>query len=141
MMDQIVIFFLAIVLILGALLFALVSKLSKKGVKKLDVEHFRAKCLEIEHQLKKDEPSSYAMAVFNYDKLLDQALKARGTKGNTMAERLKSSAILYGDRNSVWSAHKLRNRIAHDSDVHVTYEQARRALNCFRNALKDIGAI
>jgi len=141
MTDQFLIFFLAIILIIGALLFALVSRLGKKSAKKIDVEYFRAKCLEIEHQLKKDEPSSYAMSVFNYDKLLDQALKARGTRGNTMGERLKNSVSLYSDRNGVWTAHKLRNRIAHETDVHVSYEEARRAHKNFRKALKDIGVI
>lgn len=139
--STLVIFFLAIILIIGALLFALISRLSKKGIKKLDVEYYRAKCLEIEHQLKKEEPSSYSMSVFNYDKLLDQALKSRGISGKTMGERLKNSVSLFSDRNGVWTAHKLRNRIAHESDYHVTYKDAKYALVNFRKALKDIGAI
>jgi hypothetical protein len=140
--DQtVLIFFLATVFIIGALMFAVVTRFSKRGAKKIDVERFRAKCLEIEHQLKKDEPSSYAMSVVNYDKLLDQALRARGIGGKTMGERLKNSVTLYSDRNGVWTAHKLRNRIAHETDVRVTYDDARRALADFRKALKDIGAI
>jgi dihydrodipicolinate reductase len=141
MTEESTVFFLSLVLIAGALLFALVVNLSKKGAKKLDKQYFRAKCLEIEHQLKKDEPSSYAMSVFNYDKLLDQALKSRGARGSTMGDRLKSSGALFSDRNGVWTAHKLRNRIAHESDVRVKYEESRYALNRFRQALKDIGAI
>ena len=140
-MNTWIIFFLAIVLIVGALLFFLVSTLNKKGVKKLDVERFRAKCLEVEHQLKRDEPPTYQMSVFNADKLLDQALKSRGTKGKTMGERMKNSAVLFSDRNGIWTAHKLRNKIAHESDAHVTYEEARYALGNFRKALKDLGAI
>ncbi|HUC96496.1 MAG TPA: hypothetical protein VMR16_02400 [Candidatus Saccharimonadales bacterium] len=140
-MDLALIFFLSAIIIVGALLFALINRLSKTGTKRLDVEHFRAKCLEIEHQLQKDDPISYHMSVLNYDKLLDQALKARAIRGNTMGERMKNSATLFNDRNGIWTAHKLRNTIAHEPDAHVTYDQARRALHDFRKALKDLGAI
>jgi len=139
-MDLSLIFFLSAVIIMGALLFALISS-NKKGARKLDVEHYRAKCLEIEHQLKKDEPSSYHMSVLNADKLVDRALKGRGIKGQTMGERMKNAASLFTDRNGIWAAHKLRNRIAHESDVAVTYDEARYALIGFRKALKDLGAI
>ena len=140
-MDRAIVFFLAIILIVGALLFALISNISKKGAKKLDVEHFRTKCLEIEHKLKKDEPSSYHLSVLDADKLVDCVLKARGVKGETMGERMKNSVSLFSDRNGVWMAHKLRNRIAHESDAKVSYDEARYALLAFRKALKDLGAI
>jgi hypothetical protein len=140
-MDLALIFFLAGIIIVGGLLFALVSRLSKTSSKKIDIEHFRSKCLEIEHQLKRDEPNSYYVSVMNFDKLLDQALKAKSIKGDTMGERMKNSAQLFSDRNGVWTAHKLRNMIAHDSDAHVTYDQACQALRNFRKALKDVGVI
>lgn len=140
-MDLALIFFLAGIIIVGGLLFAVVTKLSKTGTKKIDIEHFRAKCLEIEHQLKVDEPNSYHITVLNFDKLLDQALKSRGARGKTIGERMKNSASLFSDRNGVWTAHKLRNTIAHEPDAHVTYDQARRALYNFRKALKDLRVI
>ena len=139
-MDQSLIFFLGAVMFVGALLLIVVSFL-KKGVNQLDVEKYRAKCLTIEHQLKKDEPSSYHLSVMNADKLLDQALRERGIRGKTMGERMKNSAQLFSDRNGIWTAHKLRNQIAHESDVFVSYDQARYALANFRKALKDLGAI
>jgi hypothetical protein len=140
-MELLLIFFLSGIIIVGALMFALISKFGIPGSKKIDLQYFRAKCLEIEHQLKFDEPNSFHVSVMNFDKLLDQALKARAAKGSTMGERMKNSAALFSDRNGVWAAHKLRNTIAHEPDVHVTYDQARRALHNFRKALKDLGAI
>lgn len=140
-MDLALIFFLSAIIIVGGLLFAVITKLSRTSSRKIDVEHFRAKCLEIEHQLKSDDPNSYHLSVLNFDKLLDQALKARGFSGKTMGERMKNSSQLFSDRNGVWTAHKLRNTIAHEPDVHVTYDQARRALYNFRKALKDLGVI
>ncbi|MEP7204738.1 MAG: hypothetical protein ABI716_00915 [Candidatus Saccharibacteria bacterium] len=139
-MDQTIIFFFAAIVIVGGLLYAIIE-LTKKGAKQLDVNRYRAKWLAIEHQLKRDEPSSRHLVVLNADKLLDQALKERGVKGTTMGERLKSSSQLYSNRNNVWSAHKLRNQIAHESDVEVSHDAARQALQGFKQALKDVGAI
>lgn len=139
-MELSIVFFLSAVLIIGALLLFVIF-VSKKGVKNLDVEKYRVKCLAIEQQFKKDEPSSYHLAVLNADKLVDQALRELGIKGQTMGERMKNSADRFSDRNGIWTAHKLRNVIAHESDAHVSYESAKKALNSFRQALRDLGAI
>jgi len=139
-MNLSIIFFLSAVIIVGALLL-LAILFNKKGIKHLDVEKYRVKCLAIEHQLKKEEPSSYHLAVLNGDKLVDQALRELGIKGQTMGERMKNSSTQFSDRNGIWTAHKLRNVIAHETDAYVTYESARQALNNFRQALKDLGAI
>lgn len=139
-MNQSVIFFFAGIIIFGALLFAIIS-LTRKGPKHLDVEHYRTKWMAIEQQLVSDQPATFSLSILNADKLLDQAMKERGLKGETMAERLKSASQLFTNRNNVWSAHKLRNKIAHDPEVRVTYESARHALGDFKRALKDVGAI
>lgn len=139
-MDQTVVFFLASVIIIGALLFAVIS-ISKKGVSNLDVDYYRKKWLTIEQQLTRENVAGYSLSVLNADKLLDQALKAKGFHGETMAERLKSASKVFTNRNNVWSAHKLRNRIAHEPDVNVTYDTARYAIGNYKRALKDVGAI
>ena len=138
-MDTLVAFFLGI-LIVGILLIVVIS-LSRRGVASLDVEKYRSQWLGIESQLKRDEPSSYHLAVLNADKLLDKALKERGYKGQTMGERMKMAKGAWSNANNVWSAHKLRNQIAHEHEVRVTYDDARRALAGFKQALKDVGAI
>lgn len=139
-MDQSIIFFLASVIIIGGLLFAAIS-LTRRGSSILDVDHYRTKWLAIEQQLKRDEEATYSLAVLNADKLLDHALKARGMKGETMAERMKSAKSQFTNQNKVWEAHKLRNKIAHEADVKVTYDTARYAISNYKRALKDIGAI
>ncbi|MEP6710137.1 MAG: hypothetical protein ABJA64_00265, partial [Candidatus Saccharibacteria bacterium] len=107
----------------------------------LNIEKYRVKWLSIEQQLKRDEESSYHLTVLNADKLLDQALRERGLKGNTMGERMKAASQTWSNANSVWGAHKLRNQIAHESEVRVQYDDARRALAAFKQGLKDLGAI
>jgi hypothetical protein len=130
----------AAILLIGALLLAVMT-LTKKGGVRLDVDKYRSKWLAIENQLKRDEVSSFHLSVLNADKLLDQALRERGVKGETMGERMKTVKDTWTNANAVWTAHKLRNQIAHESDVQVSYDDARRALASFKQALKDVGAI
>ena len=139
-MDESIIFVFASIIIVASILFGLICFTKKIG-KRIDVEKYRAKCLEIEHQLKPDDVNSFQLCVINADKLLDQALRDLGVKGNTMGERLKNSVASYSDRNGIWTAHKLRNVIVHESNSTVTYIQAKHALANFRQALKDLGAI
>ena len=58
-----------------------------------------------------------------------------------MGERMKSARDVWSNANNVWAAHKLRNRIAHETDVKVGYDNARRALAAYKQALKDVRAI
>jgi transposase len=58
-----------------------------------------------------------------------------------MGERMKTIKDTWSNANNVWTAHKLRNQIAHETDVSVGYDDARRALSGFKQALKDLGAI
>ena len=140
MLTSKVVFVLAAILIVAALLF-LVILLTKKSPVRLDVERYRIDWLKIEQKLKKDDVSSYHLCVLNGDKLVDRALKELGIKGATMGERMKNNKDSWTSRNNIWEAHKLRNRIAHESDVSVGYDEARRALMGFKQALKDLGAI
>lgn len=142
MIDYTSVFGLAAILVIGALLFAFVSIFTvRKSARHLNIEQYHVKYLAIENQLKRDEPSSYHLVVLNADKLVDLAMRECGIRGETMGERLKNNSTKFSELNALWTAHKLRNRIAHESDVVVTYDEARYALSCFKKALKDLGAI
>lgn len=141
-MDQSIsiIFFLAAVLVFAAILFGVIS-LTRRGPSSLDVDKYRTKWMAIEHQLNKDEPMTFQLTVLSADTLLDQALKEKGIQGTTMGERMKQMQQKWSNANNVWTAHKLRNQIAHEPDVKLNYDTARRALASFKQALKDVGAI
>lgn len=139
-MDGKVIILFAIVLVLGGLFIFIIS-LSKSGKKYLDVDKYRVKWLSVEQQLQRDDVASYQLTILNADKLLDQALKERGFAGNTMGERMKSAKSIWTNANHVWAAHKIRNQIAHETEVALTYDTTKRALVAFKQALKDVGAI
>lgn len=131
-------FFAAILIVAGLILVVIVYT---KGGRQLNQDKYRSKWLSIERSLVRDQVASYHLSVLDADKLLDYALKEAGYKGNTMGERLKSATPRLSNRNATWSAHKLRNQIAHEPDVQVKYDTARRALASFKQALKDVGAI
>jgi hypothetical protein len=80
-------------------------------------------------------------AVMEADMLLDYVLKKSGARGETLGERLKSSGSRFSNCNDVWTAHKLRNSLAHESDFDLVPSQAKEALKYFKQGLKDLGAL
>lgn len=68
-------------------------------------------------------------------------MKSQGYSGEVMAERLKQAQTKLSDRNAVWSAHKLRNALAHEVGFDLVASQAQEALRAFERGLKDLGAL
>ena len=58
-----------------------------------------------------------------------------------MGERLVSSQRQLSDNDGVWYAHKLRNRLVHETDVSLKEGDVKKALISIRQALKDLGAV
>jgi hypothetical protein len=141
-MDQTttIIFFFAAILIVGGLLFIFVS-IAKNSPRPLDMQKYRSRWLSIETALSRNNESSHTLCVLNADKLLDQALRERGIAGKTMGERMKSCQGKWINGNGLWAAHKVRNRLAHETDATIDYDRARQALVAYKQALKDLGAI
>ncbi len=140
MTDILMVVFLVVIVLVGAVILFVMGH-GRKGAKQLDVDRYRTSWMTIEQQLVKGQESSCHLVVLNADKLLDQALKQRNFKGDTMGERMRSAKDTWSNANNVWSAHKMRNRIAHEPDVQVGYDNARRALSAYKQALKDMRAI
>lgn len=138
-MNGTLIILLVAIVIIGVAIMVVIAVTSKTG-KSLDVDKYQRRWLAIESGLKRTEPASYQMTILNADKLLDMALKERAFKGQTMGERMKSANDTWKNADHVWGAHKIRNKIAHESDVHITYEVAARSLVAYKQALRDLGA-
>lgn len=79
-------------------------------------------------------------AIIDADKLLDQALAARGFTG-TLGEKMKTARKLFSDNNAVWTAHKLRNTLAHELGATASAAEKDRALLAFSRALRDLNAL
>jgi len=133
--------FLVAILIVGILVFIMISTTKKRGTK-FNQEEYQVDFLQIENTLARENELSHNAAVVNGDKLLDRALCEMGVPGKNMGERMKKiGKDKFSQLNAVWYAHKLRNQIAHEHGFSVDYNQAKHALNTYRQALKDLGAI
>ena len=139
-MDGGVITLIIAVVIVGILLLVMMV-LTKKREHRFNKEEYQTRFLQIENKLNKDNAATYNLTVINGDKLLDKALMEAGIPGKTMGERLKKCGDKFSDINAVWRAHKLRNAIAHEDDLEISYKQAMTALSIYKQALKDLGAI
>ena len=139
-MDFSVVIFLVAVLIVGVLVFLAILLTNKKAYS-FNKEDYQSDFLLIENKLSKENKLSYNVVVVEADKLLDKALCEMGVQGKTMGDRLKRTGDKFSQLNSVWYAHKLRNQIAHEHGFSLQYTQARHALDTYRQALKDLGAI
>ncbi len=140
-MDKSLITFLIGVVIVGVLLLVMISLTKKRGPS-FNKEDYQVAYLKIENSLKKENEASYAMTIIEGDKLLDKALCEMGVPGRTMGDRLKKvGKEKFSELNAVWHAHKLRNQIAHETDFKPEFRQAQHALETYKKALKDLGAI
>ena len=132
-------FILAILIVAGLILLAMM--VTKKRQHKFDKERYQTRFLAIENHLNKNSPATFMKTVIDGDKLLDKAMMEMGIPGKNMGERLKHAKDKFTDINAVWRAHKLRNALAHEDDLEITYRQAAGALAIYKQALKDLGAI
>lgn len=139
-MDGGVVTFALSVLIVAVLVFVAILVTGKRGYT-FDKETYQTKYLEIENKLKQENTASYVTTIINCDKLLDKAMIEMGVPGKTMGDRLKRAGDKFSDINAVWRVHKLRNAIAHETDLEITYKQSSNALSVYKQALKDLGAI
>ncbi|MBQ3470334.1 hypothetical protein IJH23_01295 [Candidatus Saccharibacteria bacterium] len=139
-MDGGVVTFIFAILIVAVLVFVAILLTGKRGYH-FNVEAYQSRFLAIENRLKQDNPASFVTTIIEGDKLLDKAMVEMGISGKTMGDRLKKASGRFTNLNAVWRAHKLRNMIAHESDVEISYKQAFNALAVYKQALKDLGAI
>ncbi len=128
------------VIIIGICLLTFIT-LTRRGIhSNLDKDKYRSRWLAIT-QNAGSTSQSWQFAIVSADKLLDSALRDKRIAGETMGERLKNSTAHFSSIDSIWRAHKLRNRIAHEDNVEVSKRQANEALKAFKRALMDLGAL
>ncbi|MDD4351772.1 MAG: hypothetical protein PHU71_02205 [Candidatus Gracilibacteria bacterium] len=123
-------------IILLMLLIILKKAFWKKKFSPADLQFFRKKW----EQLTLESEKNPKIVVLEADKLLDHALSKLGKSGN-LGDKLKKHSSLFSDLNGLWSAHKLRNRIAHELDYEPAAQEGKRALQQFKRALKDLKAL
>jgi hypothetical protein len=126
-------------LIIGLALVYLVFIIWLKKFKKAGLaESDRKFLLKKWQEIKKDPDLRHQ--IINADKILDKLLEKRGYEGN-VGDKLKQSKAHFSDLDGVWNAHKLRNKLAHELDFHLSNGAAQAALRSFEKAFKDLGLL
>ena len=85
-------------------------------------------------------PNDLKMAIVQADNILDDALHYAGIRGSNLGDRLKNvRREQIPNLEDVWTAHKLRNEIAHGANFTLKRAEAERALDTYEVALKNLG--
>src|SRR3989337_2006551 len=92
-----------VILDLALLTFVIVAK-SRKGFSESEKRRYLEHWRKIQHL-------DGRHAVMEADKLLDELLSKKGYRGS-LGEKLKKVGPAFTSVNDVWSAHKMRNRLA-----------------------------
>ena len=80
------------------------------------------------------------VSVMDADNILNDALRYAGIKGVNLGERLKNiKRSQMPNLEDVWAAHKLRNEIAHETNLSLKRDVVERALESYKVALQNLG--
>jgi hypothetical protein len=107
--------------------------------RELNSEYFQLRWKELQKMC--SDKKTWALAIIDADKLLDEALKQSKFRGKTMGERLVTAQHSITNNDAVWFAHKLRNKLVHEEYKTLKQQEVKDALVGFRQALKDLGAL
>lgn len=96
--------------------------------------------LEINKKITSDIPSDWKIAVIEADKTLDKALLKKGFPGESLGDKLKGMvpADLPEVYEEAWEAHKIRNKIVHDSDFELSQSEARKVVGIYERAIRKL---
>lgn len=145
-MEFIGIFLVALVFVALVMLYLMYLK-TPKGKQKgnrttISTDFVAGKWAEINSMMAQGGPANYKQAIFEADKLVDAVLRSK-VSGETMGERLKNAKKMfsYGVYNDLWTAHKIRNKLAHEADFQGLSSEATLAVRYFEKALKELRVI
>ncbi|MFO0882559.1 MAG: hypothetical protein U0491_03880 [Candidatus Saccharimonadales bacterium] len=127
------------IIVAAVVILGIISLIGRTPPKGIDKEHFKNEWNDVMLLFK--EKKTQPMSIVHADKLLDEALKCLGYSGNTMAERLIGAKAKLQHRDEVWNAHKLRNKIVHETMHEPSEKQMKVALQGYYKTFKDLGVL
>ena len=101
-----------------------------------------ARWQEVVNHIGSTQEGEWKFAIIEADKLVDDILGSAGFPGETMGERLMN--IEKGQLqtlDSLWDAHKIRNRLVHDTNYFLRYNEVKRAVQLYEETLRELGAL
>lgn len=92
-------------------------------------------------KLESPSEAEWKLAVIEAENILDEVLQRIGFSGESFGERLKQvKPEQLKNLEEVWEAHKIRNNIVHDPDYKLSLDQAKKVLEIYEKALRDLEA-
>lgn len=134
------------------LLIFVVTKLNRLTIKRVDIvktilppgsasSGVTARWAEVQRHITSVREAEWKFAVIEADKIVDDILK-NSFPGETMGERLMNiDRSQMETLNGLWEAHKIRNRLVHDTNYFLRYTEAKKAIILYERALKELHAI
>jgi hypothetical protein len=124
------VYWLDVLLVVGVCAFAVwyfylknqLDELEEKRVAAVEARYLKPAPVEVKHSrwdtvtllIRSSNENDWKQAIIDCDSMLDELLIQLGYPGETLGERLKScSRAQFPDLDAAWSAHKVRNQIAH----------------------------
>ena len=102
-------------------------------------KEFDKKWQLILNRMQRRDEANLKLAVIEADKLFDTILMHMGYKGKDMGERLEQMTVAQlSCIDDVWLAHKVRNRIVHEPEHHITMSEAESAIVAYEKAFKEL---
>lgn len=94
----------------------------------------------IERHVSSDNPNDWRLAIIEADIMLEELLEERGIPGTTIGERLKHmSTDTLRSLDDAWSAHKVRNQIAHaGGDFILTKRIAHETISHYKRVFDEL---
>jgi hypothetical protein len=109
----------------------------KKDVAK---EHTRTSWEDIERHFFAGDDNDLKIALIEADNLLGESLHDIGIPGANIGDQLQRiNEEKLPNLEDVWQAHKIRNRIAHETNFVLKRDLAERALTVYEKALEHLG--
>ncbi|MCC6290815.1 hypothetical protein IT398_01985 [Candidatus Nomurabacteria bacterium] len=88
--------------------------------------------------LESENPAEWKLAIIEADTMLDDLVKSLKPVGENLGERLKSiEPSDFLTIQEAWDAHKVRNRIAHESDFQLSRHETSRVIGLFRQVFEE----
>lgn len=131
-------FFLVIVLIVKSdRLWKMKLLKESKGVVNLPKD-FDKRWLNIQGRMARGDEANTKLAIIEADKMLNRLLYFMGYRDKDMGDKLKQmTSAQLSNLEDIWLAHKVRNRIVHEPDHHLTRSEAESAIEAYEKAFKE----
>lgn len=132
----------SMVIIVAYFLYLTRPNKKKNTNERFDFSIIPVKWNEIQAMQSQGGPANYHQAIMEADKLVDLVLKSK-VSGETMGERLRNAKHLFSrdTYDKLWTAHKIRNKVAHEADFEGLSSDSALAVRNFEKALRELRII